>query len=102
MVIVAEGNLSIRTMHDDAAYYRWLPWTDDEHELDIRADPATFGLDIHIGEPDLIDRGIGSRAVDLLCTHLEDVEGASWVALTTDVTNHRAQRVRKGGLREGA
>ena len=152
MVIVAEGNLSIRTMHDDAAdyrllvrwraephvhewwdpddpaptydevvehygprvrgeeptaaciievhgrpagylqYYRWLPWTDDEHELDIRADPATFGLDIHIGEPDLIDRGIGSRAVDLLCTHLEDVEGASWVALTTDVTNHRAQR----------
>ncbi len=73
-------------------FYRWLPWADAEDALDIRADADTFGLDIHIGEPDLIDRGIGSRAVDLICRHLEEVEGASWIALTTEVTNHRAQR----------
>jgi aminoglycoside 6'-N-acetyltransferase len=73
-------------------FYRWLPWSDAEDELEIQADPDTFGLDIHIGEPDLVDRGIGSRAVDLLCHHLETAMGASWVALTTEVTNHRAQR----------
>ena len=73
-------------------YYRWLPWDDDEPSIDIGGDADTFGLDIHIGEPDLLDRGIGSRAVDLVCRYLETVEGASWIALTTEVTNHRAQR----------
>ena len=73
-------------------FYRWLPYEEAEPSLDIAADADTFGLDIHIGEPDLIDRGIGSRAVDLLCRHLEDDLGASWIALTTEVANHRAQR----------
>ncbi|MEP6759100.1 MAG: GNAT family N-acetyltransferase [Actinomycetota bacterium] len=74
-----------------AQFYRWHPWEEAETELDIRADPDTFGLDIHIGEPDMIDRGLGSWAVDLVCRHLEDDLGASWVALTTEITNHRAQ-----------
>jgi aminoglycoside 6'-N-acetyltransferase len=73
-------------------FYRWLPWSQDEEALDVRADPDTFGLDIHVGEPDLIDRGLGSRAVDLLCRYLEDTQRASWVALTTEITNLRAQR----------
>src|SRR6187200_1442193 len=73
-------------------FYRWLPYEEAEPSLDIAADADAFGLDIHIGEPDLIDRGIGSRAVDLLCRHLENDLGASWVALTTEVANHRAQR----------
>jgi aminoglycoside 6'-N-acetyltransferase len=73
-------------------FYRWLPWSEAEEALDIRADPDTFGLDIHIGEPDLIDQGFGSLAVDLVCRHLEADLGASWIALTTEVTNHRAQR----------
>ena len=72
-------------------FYRWLPF-EDAAGMDIRADPDTFGLDIHIGEPDLIGRGIGSAAVDLVCRHLEKSQGASWIALTTEVTNLRAQR----------
>ena len=27
-----------------------------------------------------------------MCRHLENDLGASWIALTTEVTNHRAQR----------
>ena len=73
-------------------FYRWWPSLAADPSLDIGADADTFGLDIHIGEPDLLNRGIGSRAVDLLCRHLEDDLGASWIALTTEVTNHRAQR----------
>lgn len=73
-------------------FYRWLPYLQDEPAIDIVADADTYGLDIHIGEPDLIDQGIGSRAVDLVCRHLEVALGASWIALTTEVANHRAQR----------
>ena len=65
-------------------------------------DADTYGLDIHIGEPDLIDQGIGSRAVDLVCRHLERDLGASWIALTTEVDEpSRAARLREGGLRQG-
>ena len=73
-------------------FYRWLPYLEEEPAIDVRADTDTFGIDIHIGEPDLIDQGFGSRAVDLVCRHLEADLGASWIALTTEVTNHRAQR----------
>ena len=73
-------------------FYRWLPSLDDEQAIDIGADTNTYGIDIHIGEPDLLDQGIGSRAVDLVCQHLETDLGASWIALTTEVANHRAQR----------
>ena len=73
-------------------FYRWLPYLDVEPTIGIGADADTYGIDIYIGEPDLINRGIGSRAVDLICRHLEAHLGASWIALTTEVTNHRAQR----------
>jgi aminoglycoside 6'-N-acetyltransferase len=82
-------------------FYRWLPYILEEPSIDVRPDPETFGLDIHIGEPDLIDRGLGTRAVDLICTYLEAEEGASWIALTTEVDNHRAQRAyEKAGFRK--
>lgn len=73
-------------------FYRWLPYLVEEPTIDIGADVDTYGIDIHIGEPDLIDHGIGSRAVALVCRHLEADLGASWIALTTEVANHRAQR----------
>ena len=73
-------------------FYRWLPYLDVEPTIGIGADAETYGIDIYIGEADLINRGIGSRAVDLICRHLEADLGASWIALTTEVTNHRAQR----------
>ena len=73
-------------------FYRWLSYEDEIADMDIGADPDTFGIDIHIGEPELIGRGIGSAAVDVVCRHLEASEDASWIALTTEVTNTRAQR----------
>lgn len=73
-------------------FYRWLPYLEENPTIDVGADADTYGIDIHIGEPDLIDQGVGSRAVDLVCRHLERNLGASWIALTTEVANHRAQR----------
>lgn len=73
-------------------FYRWLPYLEEDPTIDVGADADTYGIDIHIGEPDLIDQGVGSRAVDLVCRHLERNLGASWIALTTEVANHRAQR----------
>lgn len=82
-------------------FYRWLTWPEANQELDIRADPDTFGIDLFIGEPDLIGRGVGSRLVELICHHLETNLGASWVALTTETTNERAQRAyEKAGFRK--
>jgi len=51
-----------------------------------------FGIDVFIGELDLIGRGIGSRAVDLLTRLLFDERGASQVAIVTALDNHVAQR----------
>jgi aminoglycoside 6'-N-acetyltransferase len=74
--------------------YRWADWTqeppqDGEMEIPLAEDP--WGLDVYIGEPDLVGRGIGSRAVALACRYLRDARGARVVTLTTDVDNLRAQ-----------
>jgi aminoglycoside 6'-N-acetyltransferase len=82
-------------------FYRWLPYTQKEPAIDVRPDKDTFGLDIHVGEPDLISQGLGTRVVGLLCGYLEGELGASWIALTTEVGNRRAQRAyEKAGFRK--
>jgi aminoglycoside 6'-N-acetyltransferase len=82
-------------------FYRWLAWPEDDVMLDVRADPATFGLDLFIGEPHLVGHGLGTRVVDLVCSYLERDQGASAVALTTERTNLRAQRAyEKAGFRK--
>jgi RimJ/RimL family protein N-acetyltransferase len=82
-------------------FYPWLPYLQEEPSIDIRPDERTFGLDIHIGEPDLIEQGLGTRVVELVCRYLENDLGVSWVALITEVANHRAQRAyEKAGFRK--
>jgi aminoglycoside 6'-N-acetyltransferase len=82
-------------------FYRWRPSAEAEEELDIQADPDTFGIDVFIGEPELIGRGIGTRVVELACRYLETNRGASWIALTTEIANERAQRAyEKAGFRK--
>ena len=82
-------------------FYRWLSWPDANEASDIRADPDTFGIDLFIGPPELIGKGVGSRLVELVCHHLETNLGASYVALTTEMTNERAQRAyEKAGFRK--
>jgi len=73
-------------------FYRWLLWPEAAAELDIRADADTFGIDLYIGESELVGVGIGTRIVELICGYLETALGASWVALTTEIANERAQR----------
>jgi len=81
-------------------YYAWRSWPDADRELDVRADADTYGIDLFIGEPELIGRGLGTKVVDLICEHLESELGASAVALTTEITNERAQRAyEKAGFR---
>jgi aminoglycoside 6'-N-acetyltransferase len=73
-------------------FYRWLAWPEEAEALEVGADADTFGIDLFIGEPDLIGRGVGTLVVSLICDHLERDHGATSVALTTETTNLRAQR----------
>lgn len=73
-------------------FYRWASYADDAEDVGIPFDDRTYGLDIFIGEPELVGKGIGTRVVDILAGYLIGELGAGVVALTTDVTNHAAQR----------
>jgi aminoglycoside 6'-N-acetyltransferase len=73
-------------------FYLWASSPAEARAMDVTVDDATFGLDIFIGEPDQVDRGVGTRVVDLLCRYLENERGASGIALTTELENRRAQR----------
>ncbi len=62
---------------------------------------ASYGLDIFIGEPDMVGRGLGSRAVALVADTCSHAEGATSVALLTPVGNDRAHRAyEKAGFRK--
>jgi aminoglycoside 6'-N-acetyltransferase len=73
-------------------FYRWASTPEETRAMDLDVDERTFGLDIFIGDPDFVGRGLGARVVELVSRHLEDERGASWVALSTELANHRAQR----------
>ncbi|MDQ3915311.1 MAG: acetyltransferase [Actinomycetota bacterium] len=73
-------------------FYRWADEAAAAEEVGIPFDEATWGIDVMIGEERLVDRGLGSAAVALLCDHLAAVRGATAVVLTTDVENGRAIR----------
>jgi aminoglycoside 6'-N-acetyltransferase len=75
-------------------FYRWADWThdppgDNEPEVPLADDP--WGIDLYIGEPEMLRRGIGSRAASLACRYLQQTRGAQVVMLITDVDNLRAQ-----------
>ena len=62
---------------------------------------GSYGLDIFIGEPGMLDRGVGSRAVSLVARSLFEMRGATSVALLTPVGNERAHRAyEKAGFRK--
>jgi aminoglycoside 6'-N-acetyltransferase len=73
-------------------FYRWNDYDSGAKEMGFTPGPNWWGLDIFIGEPELIGRGYGARAVRLLSDFLCNSRGASAVALTTDMTNDRAIR----------
>jgi aminoglycoside 6'-N-acetyltransferase len=75
-------------------YIQFYPWVaEDTTALGIPPfDDQTWGLDVFVGEPELVGRGIGSRSVDLVCRYLFGSRGASAVALVTSKGNRRALR----------
>jgi aminoglycoside 6'-N-acetyltransferase len=73
-------------------FYRWVDWPEAADALEVGVDDDWFGIDLFIGEPELIGRGVGTRAVSLICGYLAHDHGASAIVLTTETTNHRAQR----------
>jgi len=84
-------------------YVQWYRWakSPESEEMGVPHDPDAFGLDIFIGEPDVVGTGVGSAAVDLVCHTLFAERNASRVALLTAVDNEQAQRAyEKAGLRK--
>ena len=75
-------------------FVQFYPWDVERTYLEGRGlslPKASWGLDIFIGERDLVGKGIGSRTVRLLCDHLFAEYGAPAVALITEKGNIRAQ-----------
>lgn len=85
-----------------AGLLQWYPWAayeQDVAETGMIVPPGAWGLDIFIGDPGLVGRGVGSAAVRLLCDHLLDAEGATAVAFGVETGNRRARRAyEKAGL----
>jgi aminoglycoside 6'-N-acetyltransferase len=75
-------------------FYRWSDHTDpnDPGAMDVPLDDDPWGLDLFVGEPDLVGVGVGARAVALACRHLAADRAVSTVMLTTEIGNERAQR----------
>ena len=76
-------------------YIQCYPWSgDEEYARTVGLDlvEGEWGLDVLVGEPDMIGSGVGSRAVELLCEHVIRDRGAPSVALVTEATNTRAHR----------
>ena len=77
-------------------YVQFYPITEDlrcEYGLPFEADiNNVYGLDQFIGEVDLWNRGLGSRAVSLLLQYLFQVQGAKKAILDPHVGNLRAIR----------
>lgn len=84
-----------------AQFYPWSAEADGAREMGVTDLDGSYGLDILIGEPDSVGRGIGSRAVALLARHLFEKGDATSVALLTPVGNELAHRAyEKAGFRK--
>jgi aminoglycoside 6'-N-acetyltransferase len=93
-LIVADGT--------HVGYLCWQTPTRDERELAglIDLPEGLVDIDVLIGESDLIDRGVGSRALGLLLDRLRADPQVSVAGVGTSVSNKRAIRAfQKAGFR---
>jgi aminoglycoside 6'-N-acetyltransferase len=79
--------------------------TDDFDEwrtlIGLDPDPRRYSIDIFIGEPELWDRGLGTRALRSVLAHLFGERDASAVVITPFAWNERAIRCyEKAGFRK--
>jgi aminoglycoside 6'-N-acetyltransferase len=85
-------------------YLQFYP-TDDFDEwrtlIGLEPDPARYSLDIFIGEPELWNQGLGTRALRSVLGHLFAQRHASAVVITPFAWNERAIRCyEKAGFRK--
>lgn len=76
-------------------YIQFYPWDEEPEAIEAIGLPkvqGSLGLDMFLGEPDLVGQGFGSDAVDLVCRYLFRERDASSVMLTTATDNARAIR----------
>jgi aminoglycoside 6'-N-acetyltransferase len=73
-------------------FYRWGDFAEEARAMGLELRDDAFGIDVFIGEPKLVGRGFGSRAVDLLARYLIDERDATQVAIVTALDNINAQR----------
>lgn len=82
-------------------FYPWADEADEAHEVGVPDPDSSYGLDIFIGEPDMVGRGVGSTVVALVARYVFATAGASSVALLTPVGNERAHRAyERAGFRK--
>jgi aminoglycoside 6'-N-acetyltransferase len=80
-------------------FYPWAGYPTEMPEIGVLLPERFWGIDTFIGDPQLLSRGYGSRAVALLIRYLLEQRGAAGVALVVARENHRAQRAyQKAGL----
>jgi aminoglycoside 6'-N-acetyltransferase len=80
-------------------FYPWAAYQQELVDIGVEVPAGAWGLDIFIGEPRWLGRGIGSRAVRMLCDRLIRDEGATAVAFGVEKGNLRARRAyEKAGL----
>ena len=73
-------------------FYPWAAEADEAREMGVPDPDSSYGLDIFIGEPNAVGRGLGSRVVELVARHVFETLDATNVALLTPVGNERAHR----------
>lgn len=73
-------------------FYPWSAYPEGARATSIDPDDGVFGLDVFVGDPRYVGRGVGTRAVDLACRYLFASRGAVRVALLTAIDNLGAQR----------
>lgn len=84
------------TLHDTPIgyiqFYRTNAWPQWRDQIHLEPSAGRWALDIVIGEPDLWNQGLGTRAVKSLLRYLFTVKEAAEVVLTPLADNARAIR----------
>jgi aminoglycoside 6'-N-acetyltransferase len=102
-----EGSVSSCILELDGEPIGYLQFyrTDDFDEwralIGLEPDPGRYSIDLFIGEPDLWNKGLGTRALHSVLGHLFDEVHASRVVITPFAWNERAIRCyAKAGFRK--
>lgn len=83
-------------------FYPWAAYADELERMELELPEGAWSLDVLVGQPGWVSRGVGSRAVRLLCDHLLTAGGATCVAFGVDRDNARARRAYlKAGMTPG-